>query len=219
MWVLLCIFVWPFDEGETDARAVLAAMGRTYRSLQSYHDKGKVEIKGSESLKVTFLIKYESPNKLRVEWVAPGSFEGARVLVRRGAVVTDGTQTLWYDSRRDNQESDQSLSSAIELSTGDSFGSSQTIPSLLMKDIGGFNLLDLVDAKIDSQVTVDDKNIYVIQGKHADGITPYVLWIGVDDHLLYRVEHSLAVETHEYIVINQAIDPDSFQPQGAKSKN
>ena len=199
-----------------DAQDILRAMVERYAALGSYSDTGEVtrRIAATGTVhRITFSTLYQRPSLFRFTFFKPHPYPPLGHLVTEHTVGHDGTVGYCVAKRpggRVARKSPISLEAAIARATGISSGSAHTIGRLLLPEVQGSGLLDLVDARQGDDVIIDGKSCYSVTARTPKGDGPEELWIEKDSYLLRRCitrfEQSESVEVRENISI------DSPQP-------
>lgn len=186
------------QESKLSPRLILKRMAENYAACSSYQDTGVHETTYHEATsgrieKMPFKLYFKRPNLLRFEWIDYAPWRDGRTKI----VWSNGSETFTY-WEPDTYEKDESLSMGIAGATGISRGAAHTIPSLLLEEIGGFELTDLTDLSLVGEEVFENEPCYRISGKHPAGDV-YELWIGKRDFLL-RKERTRTDEKDQYII-------------------
>jgi hypothetical protein len=203
----------------TDARQLLQDVVTRYGSFTSYADEGSVrqQLKPEYPDIVTrFSTLFRKPAHFRFEFSRPHSYPGLRDVVSRTLVVSDGA-SVRYALRRPQQplqiETMDSLARAVARATGVSSGSVHHIGRLLLPEVSGLSLLDLVDAQLDADATIGPMPCYRLTARHPRNGAPEELWIEKDTLLIRKRKHSgtfPAEETRENVRVNEPLDEALF---------
>jgi len=199
-----------------DAQAVLRAAVDRYAALGSYSDTGEVmtRIAATGTVhRITFSTLYQRPSLFRFTFFYPHPHPPLGHLVTEHTIGCDGTVGYFVAKRPDgtvDRNSPISLEAAVARATGISSGSAHTIGRLLLPEVHGLGLLDLLDAHRGDDVLIEGKSCYAVTARTPKGDRPQELWIEKDSCLLRRritrSEQSESVEARENIRI------DSPQP-------
>jgi hypothetical protein len=199
-----------------DAQDALRAVVGRYAALASYSDTGEVmtRIAAAGTVhRITFSTLYQRPSFFRFTFFNPHPHPPLGHLVTEHTVGHDGTVGYSIAKRPDGtvaRKSPISLEAAIARATGISSGSAHTIGRLLLPEVQGLCLLDLVGARQGDDVIIDGKSCYSLTARTPKGDRQQELWIEKDSYLLRtritRSEQSESVEVRENIGI------DSPQP-------
>jgi outer membrane lipoprotein-sorting protein len=197
---------------------ILQTMARNYANCSSYQDTGMVETAYHEATsgrieKMPFKIYFKRPDLFRFEWIEYSFWKEGRLNV----VWSSGKESFTY-WQPDTYEKEESLSMAITGASGVSKGSAHTIPSLLLKEVGGFVLTDLTNLLLAGEDEFEGEPCYIIRGKHPSG-DPYEIWIGKRDFLVRKVKnqstykdyYAIEEELHRNIKINGPIARETFE--------
>lgn len=196
---------------------ILQRMVGQYLTVSSYQDSGVVETVSvdsptTRSTDVFFKTYFTSPLKFRFEWIDYSPFSEPE----RNVVWSDGTKAFgFYAFEPEKIETKDDVSSAIAGATGISRGAAHTIPELLLKDVGGFSLLELEKVTSKGEERFEGEECYVLEGFHPNG-EAWRLWIGKKDSLLRKLRtksgSDFSEEIHRDIKIEAAIPEAIYHP-------
>ena len=201
---------------DLDAQEVLRAAVERYAGLGAYSDTGEVTTRIAATgmvHRITFSTLYQRPSFFRFTFFNPHPHPPLGHLVAEHSVGYDGT--VGYSvAKRPNGTVDRrspiSLEAAVARATGISSGSAHTIGRLLLPEVHGLGLLDLVDAHRGDDVLIEGISCYSVMAQTPKGGRQQELWIEKDSYLLRRritrSEQSESVEARENISV------DSPQP-------
>jgi hypothetical protein len=193
-----------------DALQVLRAAVERYAALGSYSDTGEVTRKLATGLihRMTFSTLYRRPSFFRFTFFKPHPYPPLGHLVTEHSVGHDGTVGYSVAKRPDgtlDRESPISLELAVAGAAGISSGAAHTIGRLLLQEVQGLGLLDLVDARLGDDVLIDGKSCHSVTARNPKGDWREELWIEKDSYLLRRritrSGQSESVEVRENISI------------------
>jgi hypothetical protein len=199
-----------------DAQDVLSAAVERYAALGAYSDTGAVTRRMAATgtvHRITFSTLYQRPSFFRFTFFTPHPHPPLGHLVTEHAVGHDGTVGYCVAKRPDGtvaRESPLSLGAAIARATGISSGSAHTIGRLLLPEVQGLCLLDLVDARQGDDVIIDGKSCYSVTARTPKGDGQQELWIEKDSYLLRR--RITRSELSESVEVRENISSDSPQP-------
>lgn len=199
-----------------DASDVLRAAVERYAALGSYSDTGEVTTRIAATgtvHRITFSTLYQRPSFFRFTFFEPHPHPPLGHLVTEHTVGHDGT--VGYSvAKTPNatvaRKAPISLEAAIARATGISSGSAHTIGRLLLPEVRGLGLLDLVDARQGDDVIIDGKSCYSVTARTPKGTGQQELWIETDSYLLRR--RITRSEQSESVEVRENISIDSPQP-------
>ncbi len=205
---------------DPDARDVLRAVVERYAALGSYSDTGEVATRIAATgmvRRITFSTLYQRPSFFRFTFFTPHPHPPLGHLVTEHAAGHDGTVGYSVAKRPDGtvaRKSPISLEAAVARATGISSGSAHTIGRLLLPEVQGSGLLDLVDARRGDDVVIDGQSCYSITAQAPKGGRRQELWIEQDSYLIRRLvtrfEQGESVEARENIGIDSALPSSLF---------
>jgi hypothetical protein len=207
-----------------DAKGLLESVVHRYASLSSYEDTGTVtRYDGGESpYRIDFMNVYKSPSMFRFAFAVPHPYPPLHDIVTHYVLGSDGSAAYFRMKRQDQPErveAPQSVSLAIAKGTGISSGAAHTISRLLLPDVTGLSILDLVDAQSAEDATIADVKCFSVTAQHPRG-GEWQLWIEKETSLIRKmtVRHdpdseSYSEELHENIRINGPIDDRQFSAE------
>lgn len=202
-----------------DAATILRTSAESYAALRSYSDVGVVEtdVGGDVSFDTAFV----KPDRFRFAWKVGHPFILLRFETITAIVRSEGPRTTtWRKVHHEEptERVDSSLSMAIAGATGVSSGSAYTIATLLMPTLWGREDSSASVLVMSSPRLLADETIDRVSCRHLSGLSrhgdPVDLWIGIDDHLVRRLDttdggfHSS--ETRHDVRINASIAPAVF---------
>jgi hypothetical protein len=202
-----------------EARQLLEEVVKTYASMESYSDVGSVTQQvhpGDPVLRMEFSTLYKRPNLFRFEFSRPHPYPPLRHLVTRHVVGYDGfgayTLQRGHESEPTLQTRDD-LSHAVAGATGVSSGSAHNIGRLLLQEVTGLSILDLVDPQFGAEMEIAGAPCYSISAKLPKG-GERELCIERGTLLVRRVRtrygSAPAEELRDAIRVNPPLDDASF---------
>jgi hypothetical protein len=204
------------------AEDLLRDMANLYASMASYADSGAVHTKLDASglpYSQSFSTVFKRPALFRFEFWRPHPYERLRSLVTRHVAGFDGRAAYFVTQRPDAapvREERPSLSTAVAGATGISGGSAHTIARLLLPDVGGLSILDLVGASFNPErPTIDGIACHSVTAQHPQSGAPTEFWIEKDSLLLRKVVKHYRLpseEVRECIHVGELLDDSLFQP-------
>jgi hypothetical protein len=207
---------------QADAPTLLRNAAQAYAALNSYQDNGTVtRYDGSDSpYQVVFTTSYKSPSLFRFGFSRPHPYPPLRDIVTKFEVGFDGTAPFYVTTeyqKAPRSVPTQNVDQALARATGISSGAAHTISRLLLRDISGLSILDLVEARSLDDATVNGIECYLISAQHPRG-GEWRFWIEKDTLLIRKLrthlgarEESFSEEVHENIRVNQPIDDGQFK--------
>ncbi len=202
----------------SEAYKLLEGVVRTYASMTSYADKGTVSLRRNENdpvLRVEFSTVFRRPSFFRFEFSRPHPYPPLRHIVSRHAVGFDGAAVYSVTKRHEEAskvEAKESLCMAVAGATGISSGSAHTIGRLLLDEVTGLSILDLVDARLNDDAVINGIVCHSISAHHPKG-GEREYWVEKDTLLIRKnVRHGNvpSEEVRENIRVNQALDDGLF---------
>jgi hypothetical protein len=136
----------------------------------------------------------------------------------RNVVWSDGIKTSrFYSFEPGKIETEENIGMGIAGATGISMGAAHTIPTLLIKEIGGFSLTDLTKLSLKGQELFEEEDCYIVEGYHPNG-EPWQLWVSKKDYLLRKLRIKSAngdfkEEIHRDIKVNVEIPDAVYHPK------
>jgi outer membrane lipoprotein-sorting protein len=229
-----CLFtaavVIPVSAQDTDlpmlqAQDVLDRMAKAYANCKAYQDTGGVTTifigaNGNRTVEKPFTTAFVRPDRFRFEYIEnEGGGQALRYIIwRKGKAV----QT-WWDVKP-GVENPGSLELALAAATGVTGGSAHTVPSMLLpKEVGGWRLTDITEAKRIDDAKLDKVDCFRIEGKNADRST--TLWIDQKTFLVRRIDEQnkfddfRTEQTTTYDPVTDQVIPDKkldFDPTKPK---
>jgi hypothetical protein len=204
-----------------DAKALLESVVQRYASISSYQDSGSVtRYDGGESpYRIDFTNAYKSPSLFRFAFAVPHPYPPLRNIVAHYVLGFDGSAAYFRMKPQDQPETKEAsrhVGLAIANGTGISSGAAHTISRLLLPDVGGLSILDLVDMQSTEVATIADVTCLSVTAQHPRG-GEWKLWIEQDTLLIRKmtVRHdpdseSFSEEVHDDIRVNEPIDDREF---------
>jgi hypothetical protein len=203
-----------------DAKDVLRSVVEKYASIGSYSDTGQVTTRIAATglvHRITFSTVYQRPSLFRFTFFRPHAHPPLGHLMTEHAAGYDGTVGYCVAKRSDGttaRRSPISLEIAIARATGVSSGSAHTIGRLLLPQVQGQSILDLVDAQRGEDVAINGTSCYSITARAARGDRQQEFWIEKDSCLLRqritRSEQSESVEVRENISVDLSLTDRLF---------
>jgi hypothetical protein len=195
-----------------DAQDVLHAVVEKYASIASYSDTGQVTTRTAASglvHRITFATMHQRPSLFRFTFFRPHAYPPLGHLMTEHVAGYDGTVGYCEAKRLGGttaRRSPISLEVAIARATGISSGSAHTIGRLLLPQVGGQSILDLMDAQRGEDVAINGTSCYSITARWPRGDRSQEFWIEKDSCLLRqritRSEQSESVEVRENISVD-----------------
>ena len=205
------------------AKALLEEVAARYASMTSYSDCGAVHtqpVDNDRMFTTIFSTLYKKPSLYRFEFERPHPYPPLQNIITRNAVVFDGsTAYTWKQTGTDAPQTEfaENFSLAIAAATGVSSGSAHRIGRLLIRAIGGYSILDLVDLRQSIDTVVDGTPCYSVAGRYPKSATPDMEFVIEKDTLLIRriktlggARRFLATEMRDSIRVNEPIDDAMF---------
>jgi hypothetical protein len=208
--------------GQPDAMDVLRMLGTLYGAMISYSDRGMVSTTSARTGNLgqtRFSTLYQKPSLFRFECFRPHPYPPLSHLVTQHVIGFDGTAAYSQKRPERNPETAASiddLSSAVAAAVPSSRGASLTVARLLVPEVQGFSILDLVNPQIKEETHIDGIVCHAITARHSKG-DGYELWVERDSLLLRKVIQTSALgrseEVHESIRVNEPINCELFATQ------
>ena len=201
------------------AENVLRSMGALYAAMTSYSDSGEVSTTFAEAgnrMRIPFTTLYQKPSLLRFECFRPHPYAPLSHIVTQYVVGFDGSTA--YSRRKKYNESEtstsmESLSFAIAAAVPSSKGAAITVSRLLIPEIHGLSILDLLNPTIRNDDHIDGVSCNVISAQYPSGEN-CELWVEKDTLILRKLVQSngrtCSEEVRENIRVNDAIDVGVF---------
>jgi hypothetical protein len=195
-----------------------------YSTLDSYQDSGTVsrvidDDRNDAPYRIDFTTAYQSPSLFRFAFSLPHPFAPLSHIVTNYIVGFDGSNAYFVtkaSDRKPDLKTADTLNSAIARATGISSGSAHTISRLLLRDISGLSILDLVEARLLPDATVSNTECYSVSAQHPRG-GEWLLSVEKKTLLLRKLRVSLGAqpgvlseEIRDSIRVNQPIDASVF---------
>jgi hypothetical protein len=153
------------------ARQLLEQVVKIYASIDSYSDKGSVTQQvhpGDPVLRTEFSTLYKRPNLFRFEFSRPHPYPPLRHLVTRHVVGYDGFGAYSLQQGHEGEPTLQTrddLSHAVAGAAGVSSGSAHNIGRLLLHEVAGLSLLDLIDPRFGAEVEIAGAPCYTVSAE------------------------------------------------------
>jgi hypothetical protein len=203
-----------------DAQEVLQQVVARYASFLSYADEGSVRKRlraGSSELVTTFTTQFRRPACLRCEFRRPHPYPPLRHIVYRHLLVANGST---IQVARDNPgeplqiETSASLELAVAAATGISSGSAHTIARLLLPQVGGLSLLDLLDPQLQPDIALGSAVCYQVEAKFPRSGGLAALCIEKDTLLIRRFSRASdrfpQEQARDNIRVDEPLDDELF---------
>ncbi|MFZ0550490.1 MAG: hypothetical protein WAM21_06755 [Steroidobacteraceae bacterium] len=195
---------------------LLRAVREKYASVASYSDTGEVVTRFTDTgmvHRITFSTLYQRPSFFRFAFFRPHAHPPLGQHLTEHAAGHDGAVGYYVVKRPNNAvtlKSPISLNEAIARAAGISSGSAHTIGRLLLPEVQGESMLDLVDARRGEDVAIDGTWCYSIVARTSTGQRQRELCIEKDSYLLRKcITRSGGRESIE---LRENISIDSPQP-------
>lgn len=198
------------------AKDIIEKMAAQYRDISSYQDTGEVlETKnGANNGRIVneFKTYFTRPNFLRFEWTDGNIATSGPEL---NVVWSDGKRTKsYYSWKNPRVETYETIGLGFGGATGISRGSAHTVPTLLLEEIGGFKLTEILKPEIIAEEKFEGENCYIVRGYHPFGF-PIDIWIGKKDFLIRKTKEPMEkglfeVEIRRHVKINEKIPTGIF---------
>lgn len=198
----------------------LLQMVERYAAMDSYSDTGVVRQRldmVEPPFEIAFSTAFKKPWLFRFEFATPHPYPPLRHNITKHVVGFDGT-TAYFATNEPEAESfdvevEDDISLAVAGATGISGGAAHTIARLLLPDIGGLSVLDLVGVQLKADVVFDGCVCSVIAAQHPRDRRPLELWIEKDTVLLRKLitGDGSTEEVRQGIQVNAPPDAALFQ--------
>jgi hypothetical protein len=201
------------------APELLKAMVDSYRNLRSYIDTGVVTSRMGNGVvhRRTFSTLFQAPKFFRFTFFSPHPFPSLNHLVTHNVIGCDGTDG--YLLTRTPEESGfkkliVSLDLAIARATGISSGSAHTIGRLLLPEVSGRSVVDLIDPTYKDDTELDGIRCFVVAALiRTTGERE--LWIESDSLrlrkvVIWRDKKLVSEELRENIRVNEPVETHFF---------
>ena len=202
-----------------EARQLLEEAAATYASMISYSDVGSVsqQLQPDDPVLCTeFSTLYAEPNLFRFEFSRAHPYPPLRHVVTRHVIGFDGFGAYALRQEHDmppTLQTRRDLSHAVAGSAGISSGSAHNIARLLLPEVEGLSILDLVDPRLIDDVPVDGAVCHRVRAHLPKGGVRE-LFFERDSLLLRRIltigEKMTTDEIRRDIRVNQPIDDALF---------
>jgi len=191
-----------------------------YAQISSYRDTGVVRqwFKPKQPpLETNFSTSFRKPSLFRFEFSSPHPYPPLRHIITRHVIGSDGATA--YFLRKEHRgparlEIEENLSIAVAGATGISSGSAHTIGRLLLPEIGGLSLMDLVGPFRKRQCRLNGVTCYWISAKHPRG-PRLEIWIEKKTLLLRKLRHNAGdvpgEELRQNIRVNRPLKKSIFR--------
>ena len=185
----------PLRRSTVNAQDLIRDVVAHYAQMSSYQDTGVVRqwFKAKQPpLETTFSTSFKKPSLFRFEFASPHPYPPLRHIITRHVIGSDGATA--YSLVKEHKaaarvEIEESLSMAVAGATGISSGSAHTIGRLLLPEVGGLSLMDLVAPTCKKERLFQGTACYCIGAKHPTGPT-LELWIEKKTLLLRKLVHN-----------------------------
>jgi len=190
-----------------------------YAQMSSYQDMGVVRQwfnAKAPPLETTFSTSFKKPSLFRFEFASPHPYPPLRHIITTHVIGSDGTTAYTLVKEHEataRVEIEESLSMAVAGATGISSGSAHTIGRLLLPEVGGLSLMDLVRPSRKQDRSFLGAVCYCIDAKHPRGPT-LELWIEKNTLLLRKLVQSArknpSEELRQGIRVDQLVKKSIF---------
>jgi hypothetical protein len=177
---------------QSDAEKVLQDVVALYASMNSYMDSGYVTttfVETGRLRRISFSTLYQKPSLFRFAFSTPHPHPPLNYIVTQHVVGFDGIEGYSLTKKYDSSQALKSINS-LELvvagATGISSGSAHTIGRLLLPEVGGLSILELVSPQLEDEMDIDGITCYSIAARHPQG-GEWELWIEKEALLLRKV--------------------------------
>ena len=206
-----------------DGKKLLADVVKSYAAMSSYQDEGNVtsHVGDDSSYKIAFTNLYKSPALFRFRFAVPHPYPPLHDIVTNYDVGFDGAAGYFVLKRPEKPATAvpvQNLNLALARATGVSLGAAHTLSRLLVREVSGVSMLDLVNPQIGEDTTLDGTACYSLSAQHPRG-GEWGLWIAMDTLLVRKLRvysagqnSAYSEEVHEHVRVNQPIDDGQFKP-------
>jgi hypothetical protein len=203
---------------EQDPKALLQRVAQAYSAMKSYQDNGRVALVNGDdpSFQIDFATLYKSPSLFRFEFSRPHPYAPLRHVVSKYVVGFDGSVAYSQNERYQEAprlETRSDLQTAIAGATGISSGSAHSISCLLLPEVSGFSILDLVDVRMDEATQIDGIPCYRVLGNSPRG-GAWDYTIETDSLLIRRIRTKFGEypneEYRENILVDRPLDHRLF---------
>jgi hypothetical protein len=205
---------------DVDAEDILHGMIALYASLTAYVDTGHVmtQLKGTGLMhRIPFSTLYQKPSLFRFTFFKPHAHPPLAHLVTQYVAGFDGMEGYILRKGPDDAQPDKStktLGLAVAGVTGISSGAAHTIGRLLLPQVTGLSIADLLNPRLNDEARIEDTVCYSISALLPKG-GEREMWIEKDTLLLRRVislrETARCEEMRENISVNDSsLLPDRF---------
>jgi hypothetical protein len=198
-----------------NARECLSAVVERYKGISSYSDTGSVRPFGGKGLaSCWFQTQYQAPSFFRYEFAKPHPYRPLRHLITRNVIGSNTEGSYYfvcYPRSEPTLEQRNSVQREISRATGVSQGTAHTIGKLLIPEVTGFSLTDLLRPRFRRFREFEGVRCFSISGIHPRR-GRFTVWVGVGDLLLRKlISHSFRhEEVRSNIVLNQPIAKGVF---------
>jgi len=206
-------------ENSLDAKDLIRQMVARYETMSSYSDTGHVTTKIFETNVIhrrSFSMLYQKPSLFRFAFYSPHPYPPLAHIMTEHVAGFDGNEGYLLTKKHGDtlaKKSIRSLSSAIAGATGISSDSAHTIGRLLLAEVEGLSMMDLVNPQLGGETSIDGIACYSILAKLPRGGDREV-WIEKDSLLLRKVvnvrDTARAEEIRENIRINEPLEVRLF---------
>lgn len=201
------------------ARPLLEELAAAYKAMTSYADAGTVIQRlqpDDPELRTEFSTLYAEPNLLRFEFSRSHPYPPLRHIVTRHVIGFDGFGAYALRQEHDmppTLQTRRDLSHAMAGSAGISSGAAHTIARLLLPEVEGLSILDLVDPRLIDEARVDGALCHRVRAHLPKG-GERELFFEPDSLLLRRIltirEKMTTDEIRRDIRVNRPMDDALF---------
>ena len=195
---------------EEDPQALLQRVAQAYSAMTSYQDNGRVALVNGDDppFQIDFATLYKRPSLFRFEFSRPHPYAPLRHIVSKYVVGFDGTAAYSRNERYQRApqlETRKDLQSAIAGATGISSGSAHSISCLLLPEVSGFSILDLVEVRMHEMTQIDGIPCYRVVGNSPRG-GEWDCTIERDSLLIRRIKTRFGEYPNEEYLENIRVD-------------
>jgi hypothetical protein len=159
---------------------------------------------------------YQRPAFFRFAFSSPHPYPPLSHLITEHVAGFDGTDGYFQTKSPKDVAPSRDLMSvrlAMAGATGVSSGSAHTIGRLLLPEVHGTSMLDLLDPRFNADAEIDGKVCYSISAQHPKSNEREV-WVEKESLLLRKLiwirETARSEEVREDISVNEPIEPQLF---------
>jgi len=202
-----------------NALEVLRNMVRHYAALDSYRDTGyvtRISLPSGGVNRLFFSTLYQQPSLFRFTFFRRHPYPPLAHILTEHTAGFDGIEAYVLKKRPGDSRALKELTSlkaAIAGATGISSGSAHTIGRLLLPDVDGLSVLDLLNPQFKPDAVMDGPVCYSVTAQLPRG-GERELWIEKDTLLLRKVigvnELARTEEVRENILVNEPLESRLF---------